>query len=186
MHSPSRRGRCWARTPRSRPLASTKTVSKPVGSPSSTARRNCASTLLVHLAYTVNDPFTMVNRSVVEWKLDIHGCAGATGALNGDRAAERLDAVFQADEARASCRIGPAGAVIADGEPKHTVDRLHVDMDDRSMRVLGRICECLRDHEVRRHLDAFRQPCFDSHVEHDGNQRAASERLQRRPEAALG
>src|SRR5713101_8123332 len=42
--SPRRRGRCWARTLRTCPAASTKTVSKSVGSPPSAARRKCAST----------------------------------------------------------------------------------------------------------------------------------------------
>src|SRR6266516_2673098 len=43
---PERRGRCCARTPRSCPLPSMKTVSKSVGSPRSAARRNWAETFL--------------------------------------------------------------------------------------------------------------------------------------------
>ena len=68
---------------------------------------------------------------VVEWKLDVHRGPSACGALDDDRAAQRIDTVFQADEAGTSARVSPAGAVVAYGKAQHSVDRRHVDMDDR-------------------------------------------------------
>src|SRR6266478_4418608 len=45
--------------------------------------------------------------SVGERELGMQGCARADRAVHGDRAAERLDAVFEPDEAGAPDRIGP-------------------------------------------------------------------------------
>jgi hypothetical protein len=88
----------------------------------------------------------------------VQGCARADWALHGNGAAERLDAVFQPDEPGAPGRVGTTGPVIADAEPERTLDRLRVDVDDRSLRVLGRIGERLRDYVVGGDLDLVRQP----------------------------
>ena len=51
-----------------------------------------------------------------EWELDVQGCARTGRALHDNGAAERLDAVFQPDQAGAPGRIGPAGPVVTDAE----------------------------------------------------------------------
>ena len=77
--------------------------------------------------------------SVAEWKLDLNGCSSAEGTLDGDCPAEDLDTIFQADDARASARIGTAYAVVADADAKGRCDRLHLDVNDRGVRVLDRV-----------------------------------------------
>jgi hypothetical protein len=51
---------------------------------------------------------------VLECKLDVHRRSRIDGALKGERAAERLDAIFQSGEAGPSRRVGSADAVVAD------------------------------------------------------------------------
>src|SRR5580700_11103378 len=123
--------------------------------------------------------------SAGEWKLDTQGRTRPRGALDSEGAAQCLDAVFQPDEPRTPDRVSPADPVVTDAEPEGTLHRLHLDIYDRSVRVLDRIGERLRDHVVGRDLDPFRQPRLSPHVELDGNRAAARERLQRRPEAAF-
>src|SRR6266545_5408145 len=82
--------------------------------------------------------------------------------------------------------VGTTDAVVADGHAKHTVRRLDSHVHDRRTRVLRRIRERLRDDVVRRHLDGLRQPHLGLQGELDRDRRAARERLERRPEPALG
>jgi hypothetical protein len=107
--------------------------------------------------------------SAGEWKLDTQGRTRPRGALDSEGAAQCLDAVFQPDEPRTPDRVSPADPVVTDAEPEGTLHRLHLDIYDRSVRVLGRIGERLRDHVVGRDLDPFRQPRLSPHVELDGN-----------------
>jgi hypothetical protein len=51
-----------------------------------------------------------------EWKLEVQGCALSGRTVHGDRAAERLDAVPQPDQAGAVGRIGSAVPVVTDAE----------------------------------------------------------------------
>jgi hypothetical protein len=48
--------------------------------------------------------------AAVKWKRDLDRCPFALGASYGNRAAERFDAVAQADEPGASRRIGASQA----------------------------------------------------------------------------
>ena len=116
----------------------------------------------------------------------MQGCARADRAVHGDRAAERLDAVLEPDQAGAPAWISPAAAVVADAQAKGMVGRLHVDVNDGGVRVLGRIGQRFRDHVVGGDLHPLRQPRDTTDVELGRNRAAARERLQRRLEAAPG
>jgi hypothetical protein len=59
--------------------------------------------------------------SAGERELGVHACARAWGAVNGDGAAERLDAVLEPDQPRSSVRIGAAGSVVTDPELNGTL-----------------------------------------------------------------
>ena len=79
----------------------------------------------------------------------------AGSALQRERSAGRLDAVFESDEARAARWIGAADAIVADGQPQITVGRGNGDMQDGSLRMLGRVRQCLGDDVIHGHLDAL-------------------------------
>jgi hypothetical protein len=81
--------------------------------------------------------------SAVERKLDPQGCARPRGALDSEGTAERLDAVFQPDEPGAPDRICSADPVVTDAEAEGTLDRLQLNIYERSLGVLGCIGERL-------------------------------------------
>lgn len=122
-------------------------------------------------------------RSAAERKLDLHRCPRSVGAPHVDSAAESLDAVVQPDEAGASARNGPAQTIVANGDPKGAPVRLHIDLDDGRVRVLGGIRERLRDDEVRRHLELFRQAPVGAHIELDRDRAARDLRSTTSPGA---
>src|SRR5206468_7890708 len=84
----------------------------------------------------------------VERKCDFDRGSRAFGALDGDRAAQGLDAVAQPDEPGAARRIGAADAVVADKDLQNPVGWRHLDMDGRRLRVLCRVGERLCDDVV--------------------------------------
>jgi hypothetical protein len=96
--------------------------------------------------------------SAFSWRgeLGVHGRARACGAVNGDGAAERLDAVLEPDQPRSPVRIGPAASYVIDPDLKGTLGGLRLDLDDRGSCVPGRIGQRLGDHVVGGHLDPFR------------------------------
>jgi len=106
----------------------------------------------------------------------MQGCARAGRAVYGDRAAERLDAVFEPDQAGAPDWIGPTAAIVADAQAKDTAGRLHVDVNERGVRVLGRIGQRFGDHVVGGEFHPLRQPRRTPHVELNRNRAAARER----------
>jgi hypothetical protein len=80
----------------------------------------------------------------------------ARGALEGDGAAESLDAVTQSDEPGTARRIGATDTVVADADVQNPVDSRHVDIHSRRLRVLCGVREHLGDDVVGSHLDAIR------------------------------
>jgi hypothetical protein len=66
--------------------------------------------------------------SPVERKHDLDGRSCAFGALEGDCAAESLDAVTQPDEPGTAGRIGAPDAVVADHDVQGFVGLHHVDV----------------------------------------------------------
>jgi hypothetical protein len=95
-------------------------------------------------------------RSAGKGEFGVQGGARAGGAVDGDGPAERLHAVFQPDQAGAPHRIGSASPVITDAEVQDRAGRLRADLDDRRVRVLGRVGECFGDDVVGGDLDPFR------------------------------
>jgi hypothetical protein len=61
------------------------------------------------------------------------------GALQADPAAERFDAVFEPDEARAAGEAGAAAPVITHADAQEALGGLDFDVDDGGVRVLGRV-----------------------------------------------
>src|SRR5260370_16981438 len=55
--------------------------------------------------------------SIGERELGVQGCARADRAVHGDRAAERLDPVFEPDEAGTPDRIAPAAPALTHPPP---------------------------------------------------------------------
>src|SRR5882724_2116974 len=64
--------------------------------------------------------------AVVEWQLDVQRCARAGRALEREGAADRLGAVLEAKQSRATGGIGTALAVVADRDGEHVIVQLHV------------------------------------------------------------
>src|SRR6185437_16368376 len=67
-------------------------------------------------------------RSCSEWQLDVQRCAGAAGAVQGEGAAQGLDAILQPDQAGAAARVGAAGAVVADAQAEGVIARAQRDV----------------------------------------------------------
>jgi hypothetical protein len=101
------------------------------------------------------------------------------GALQGDRAAQGRYAISKPDEAGAAARVGAAGVVVADAEVQAVVEHGQLDLDDRGMRVLGRIRERLGDDVVDSHLHRLWQPVQRAQLELHRQGRAPGERLER-------
>jgi hypothetical protein len=76
---------------------------------------------------------------IVEWQLDVQRCADAPGALERDRAADRLGAIFQAQQSGAAGGIGAADAAVPDGDAEDALRGFDGNVDDRRTRVLGRL-----------------------------------------------
>src|ERR1700736_569706 len=87
-------------------------------------------------------------RSVGDWEFGVQGGAVAGRAVDGDGAAESFNAVFETGEAGAPGGVGAAVAVVADVEVKDLAGYFCADMDDRRVRVLGRVRERFGDHVV--------------------------------------
>ena len=86
--------------------------------------------------------------------------AGARSAVEDDSAAQRLDAVLEADQAGAVAEVSPADAVVADCDTQDVVFGVGFDSDadGRGVRVLGRVGQRLGDDIVARDLDRLGQP----------------------------
>jgi hypothetical protein len=68
--------------------------------------------------------------------------------VDGDRAAQRLDPVGQADEPGAPADLRPAGAVVADQQAQLVGGGAGLDLDGRGTGVLGRVGQRLGDDVV--------------------------------------
>ena len=84
-----------------------------------------------------------------------------------DRSAERLDAILEPDQTRASARVGSSRTVVDDREPKSFLIRMHINLHMRSVGVLRGVRERLRDHVVGSHLDLVGEPALTVCVELD-------------------
>jgi hypothetical protein len=124
--------------------------------------------------------------AVGEWQLDVQRCARAGQALEREGAADRLGTVLEAEQSGATGGIGTALAVVADRDGEHIIVHLHVNAHRRRPRVLRRVRQRLRNDVIRRHLHSLGQTRLHPRLELDRHHGAARERLQRRPEAALG
>ena len=84
--------------------------------------------------------------------------ARAGRALDGERAAERLDAPAQPDEAGAALEVGAADAVVGDGRVHDRLRQRDRHAHDARLRVLDRVGERLGDEVEDRRLDDVGQP----------------------------
>src|ERR1700755_2672547 len=85
--------------------------------------------------------------------LDNHRGSAAMGTGYLDRSAERLDAILESCEPRASARICPSGPVVADLDPQYPLPRFGSDLGAVGFGILDRVRERLTHHEVRGRLD---------------------------------
>ena len=74
-------------------------------------------------------------------------------AADVDGPAQGLDAVGEADQARAARRVGPADAVVADRQQQPAVARCERNLDARRLPMLRRVRQGLGGDVVRRDLD---------------------------------
>ncbi len=77
---------------------------------------------------------------------------------------EHVDTVGEAYESGTACRIGPSGAIVADGELEDTVTRFYGDVHRGSVRVLGGIRERFRDDVIGGHLHRRWKPRPGRHL----------------------
>ena len=77
--------------------------------------------------------------AVVERQFDLQRCPRAVRAAEGDRATDRLGAVFEAEQARTAGRVGSPLPVVTDCDAKRALTRSQVNVHDRGARVLGRV-----------------------------------------------
>jgi len=123
-------------------------------------------------------------------ELGLHAATRARRGLDGKPAAECLDPVFEADEARPSAEVGSAAAIVADADPQDGVtialDDEDLDVDGGGLRVFGRIGERLGDHVVGADLDLLGQSPVNPYVQLDRDGGAAAERLERWAQPASG
>jgi hypothetical protein len=105
--------------------------------------------------------------------------------VDGDRAAQRLDPVGQADEPGAPADLRPAGAVVAHQQAQPVGGGACLDLDGRGTGVLGRVGQRFGDDVVGGDLDRLGQPLRHGHLQLHRNGGAARQRLQRRAQAAL-
>src|SRR5919198_209522 len=122
----------------------------------------------------------------LEWELRRDSCAFARGAVDAKRAAQRFDAVVEADEARSAGLVGTTDTVVPNRQQESSVTRCERDVDPGSMRVLRRVRESLRDDVVRRDLDGLGQACVRPHLERNWYRGLMSECTQRGCKSALG
>jgi hypothetical protein len=92
---------------------------------------------------------------VFEGQADFEVGAVAARALDGHDSAGGFDPVSEAHQAGAQGGIRSAGTVVADREPQDAVDGVDLNVDDRGIRMLGRVRQRLGQDVVRRDLDAF-------------------------------
>src|SRR5580704_8607770 len=108
----------------------------------------------------------------------MEGGAGAGGAVEGEAAAERFDAVGEADQAGTSTGGGTAAAVVADGQVKGAVARADLDGGGGSVGVFGGVGKGFGDGVVGGGFGRSRQPDADLGIHRDRDGGAAGQRLQ--------
>jgi hypothetical protein len=86
------------------------------------------------------------------------------GALDADRAADRLDPVDQSGEPRTARRHYATPSVVADAQLEPALALPGADLRPRCLGVLGGVGQCLRGDVVGGHLDGLLKP-FDAEVE---------------------
>jgi hypothetical protein len=107
-------------------------------------------------------------------------------AEDRDGSAERLDPVFQADDARAAAGVGAPDAVVADREGEAAVAAVDPDVDDRGPRVLGGLGECLGSDVVGGRLEVLPGSGAQVQLELDRDGGATGPRLEGWAESGLG
>ena len=132
---------------------------------------------------SVSDP-TRVSRDHREGDAD----RGALpdGAGDRERAAQRVDAVGQPDQAGPISRVGTALAVVPDVHPHGVVVGVDRDLDCCRVRVLGNVRQGLGDDVVDADLDRLRKPVPTSDVELDRHRSTARDVAQRGPKPTFG
>src|SRR5918996_6201305 len=105
--------------------------------------------------------------------LYVNPCPTPRGAFDLDRSSERLGAVPETHESRASVEIGSANAVISYREKEHVLLHTSGDRHNRGIRVLRRVGQRLRNDVVPDHLDLLGEALLKAKEELDGNGRAA-------------
>ncbi len=110
--------------------------------------------------------------------------AAARRALDAEPAVERGEAVGEAAQARAACRVGDADAVVGDLDRDRPVRRREPHHDRRGAGVLDDVRDRLGDDVVGRGLDRLRQPLVDGR-ELDRQRRPRREPLERSAQAAV-
>jgi hypothetical protein len=123
-----------------------------------------------------------------------HGITGivssSVGALAGrardrERAAERLDAPAQPDQAGAALELGAADAVVGDGRVHDRLRQRDRHAHDARARVLDRVGERLGDDIEDRRLDDVRQPAVGQRADLERDRRLHRQRVERGLQPAL-
>src|SRR5436190_18516594 len=114
---------------------------------------------------------------------DARPAAGPAGYV--ERPVDRVDAVDEAAQTRATRRIRAADSIIHDLGHEAAPLPPHAHGGGARVGVLCDVCERLGDHVERRDLDRLRQPLLDLDVELDRNRRALGEGRERGTEAAV-
>jgi hypothetical protein len=97
-----------------------------------------------------------------------------------------LGALLEAEQARTPGRVCPSHTVVVYGDAKGATPRLNQNVNQRGVRILGRVRQRLRDDVVRGQLNLLRQTRIDAHLPLNRDRRTAGEHLERRLESALG
>ena len=121
-----------------------------------------------------------------------HGISALTrvppprGVQTRKPAAERLDPVGEAAQARPLLGVGAADAVVDDLDRDATVRTADRHLDGRCVRVLGDVGQALADDVVGGDLDGLRQPPADIDGEPNGERRTCGHLLERDREPVAG
>jgi hypothetical protein len=103
-----------------------------------------------------------------------------------DGAADCLGTLREAEQARTPRRVCPSHTVVAYGNAKGATPRLNQNVNQRGVRILGRVRQRLRDDVVRGQLNLLGQTRVDAHLQLNRDRRTAGKRLERRLESILG
>ena len=126
-----------------------------------------------------------LSQLIPERKIHTDVRPGPASAVHAERAAQSLNPVSQARQARSTRRIGPADAIVTGRQHQAPIDRGNRNLNTRRPRMLYRISQRLRHNVVRRDLDRLATPRIRRDIKIDRHRAAAGKHPQSRAKTTL-